>query len=82
MDNLREQDILLREFSYITILLLIQRSLISDPYSVPKSPHQNIPRNKSSISTFLLKKVRLKGFVKEMYLFVISGSKLTNLNKE
>lgn len=82
MDNLREQDRSLREFSHIIILLLIQLSLISDPYSVPKSPHQNIPRNKSAVSVVLLKKVRLKGFIKEMYLFVISGSKLTNLSKE
>lgn len=82
MDNLREQNRSLREFSHKIILLLIQLSLISDPYSVPKSPHPNIPRNKPSVSIVLLKKVRLKGFIKEMYLFVISGSKLTNLSKE
>lgn len=82
MDNLREQDRLLREFSLIIILLLIQLSLISDSYSIPKSPHQNIPRNKSSVSIVLLKKVRVKGFIKEMYLFVISGSKLIDLSKE
>lgn len=80
---MREQDRLLREFSHIIILLLIQLSLISDPYSVPKSPNQNIPRNKSSVSIALLKKVKLKNFVKKKnYYFVISGSKLTNLNKQ
>lgn len=79
---MREQGRSLREFSHIIILLLIQLSLISDPYSVPRSPHQNIRRNKSSVSIVLLKKVRLKSFIKEMHLFVISDSKHTNLSKE
>lgn len=79
---MREPDRLLREFSHIIILLLIQLSLISEPYSVPKRPHQNIHRNKSSVSIVLLKKVRLTSFIKEMHLFVISDSKHTNLSKE
>lgn len=82
MDNLREQDRSLREFSHIIIFLLMQLSLISNPYSVPKSPHRSLPRNKSSVSIVLLKKVRVKGFMREIFLFVISGLKLTNLIKE
>lgn len=63
---MREKGRLLREFSHIIILLLIQLSLICDPYSVPKSPNQNIPRNKSPVSIALLKKVRLKSFIKKI----------------
>lgn len=70
------------ENSPLIILLLIQLSLISVPYSVPKSSYQNIPRNKSSVSIVLLGKAKLRVFIKKLYLFVISGSKLTNLSKE